>query len=172
MTNNIILIGFMGVGKGTIARKITQISDYYAIDTDDLIQSFTNRKIKNIFDTEGEKYFRQLEQKTANWIQDSISHTIISVGGGFYKVNNLKKLGVVVYLKSDFNSIYNRILSSPNAKNKLKKRPLFQDLKNAKILYDKRIKTYQTIADITIDVRNKNDKTIAKEILKLSLKRF
>ena len=42
--NNIILIGFMGVGKGTIARALIKESSMFAIDTDDLIESMENTK--------------------------------------------------------------------------------------------------------------------------------
>ena len=55
--SNIILIGFMGVGKGTVARALSRESKYFAIDTDDLIESLENRKIKEIFESEGESYF-------------------------------------------------------------------------------------------------------------------
>ena len=97
--NNIILIGFMGVGKGTVARALVKKSNMFAIDTDDLIESMENRKIKKIFEMEGEPYFRALEKKTALWLQKSVNNTIISTGGGFYKQENINKIGKVVYLK-------------------------------------------------------------------------
>jgi len=168
MKNNIILIGFMGVGKGTLARALAKKSSKFAIDTDDLIESLENRKIKKIFALEGEKYFRALEQKTANWIEDSVNNTIISVGGGFFKVDNLKKLGKVIYLESSFDGILNRILSSENAEKKLKKRPLFQVPADAKKLYNERITIYKNIADITINVENKKTESIVKNIMKLA----
>lgn len=52
----------MGVGKGTIARALVKQSDYFAIDTDDIIESLENTKIKKIFETKGEPYFRDLEK--------------------------------------------------------------------------------------------------------------
>ena len=66
---NIILIGFMGVGKGTVARAIVRNSDYFAVDTDDLIESLENKKIKKIFEENGEAYFRALEKKCALWCE-------------------------------------------------------------------------------------------------------
>ncbi|RLA76963.1 MAG: shikimate kinase, partial [Epsilonproteobacteria bacterium] len=51
---NVILIGFMGVGKGSVAREVVKNSNYIAIDTDDLIESMENRRIKNIFADNGE----------------------------------------------------------------------------------------------------------------------
>ena len=54
----------MGVGKGTVARAIVEESGMYAIDTDDLIESMENRKIKRYLKKkEGEPYFRELEKK-------------------------------------------------------------------------------------------------------------
>uniref|UniRef100_UPI0036F1B98E shikimate kinase n=1 Tax=Aliarcobacter cryaerophilus TaxID=28198 RepID=UPI0036F1B98E len=229
--NNIILIGFMGVGKGTVARAMVKevglkshfrmgekeeagmvglkshfredgkeevcgngtLVPYknkagtevpvpneenkevgmvginslfqYVIDTDDLIESMENRAIKKIFADEGEAYFRNLEKKTALWLEESVENTIISTGGGFYRQENLKNIGIVIYLKSSFDGILKRIKKAPNAKNKLKKRPLLQNKKEAMKLYDTRVKEYERVADIIVDVENRDLKLIVKEIL-------
>ncbi len=165
MSKNLILIGFMGVGKGTIARALSKKSGIFAIDTDDLIESLENRKIKNIFKEEGEEYFRELEKKTAKWLEKNVTDTIISTGGGFFKVKNLHKIGKVVYLKSSFEAILKRIKKHPNAKKKLKKRPLLKDLKKAKKLFDTRSVQYEKCADIIIDVEDKDIDKIVKEIM-------
>ena len=149
---NIILIGFMGVGKGTIARGLVQSSDMFAIDTDDLIESMQNQKIKKIFEEHGEPYFRNLEKKTALWLENSIDNTIISTGGGFYKQENINKIGKVIYLKSSFQGILDRINAAPNAARKLKKRPLLQNLDEATALFDSRVPDYERVADIVVDV--------------------
>ncbi|MFW2551902.1 shikimate kinase [Aliarcobacter butzleri] len=162
---NIILIGFMGVGKGTVARALVKKTDMFAIDTDDLIESMENRKIKKIFEDEGEPYFRNLEKKTALWLERNVSNTIISTGGGFYKQENLNKIGKVVYLKSSFQGILDRINEAPNAQNKLKKRPLLQNIEEAIKLYDSRVKEYEKVAKIVVDVEKKDIKDIIKEIL-------
>lgn len=164
--NNIIFIGFMGVGKGTLARAMSQKTSLFAVDTDDLIESLENRSIKKIFEDKGEEYFRAKEQECAYWLQKCVKNTIISTGGGFYKVDNLKKIGDVIYLKSSFEGILKRLKSAPNAKTKLTKRPLLQDQEKAKELYKKRVKEYEDIADFTIDVEEKSTKKIIKEILK------
>ena len=229
--NNIILIGFMGVGKGTVARAMVKevglkshfrmgekeeaemvglnshfredgkeevcgngtlvpyknkagtevpvpneenkeagmvgINSHfqYVIDTDDLIESMENRAIKKIFAVDGEAYFRNLEKKTALWLEKSVDNTIISTGGGFYRQENLKNIGTVIYLKSSFDGILKRIKKAPNAKNKLKKRPLLQNKKEAMKLYDTRVKEYERVADIIVDVENRDLKLIVKEIL-------
>lgn len=163
---NIVLIGFMGVGKGSVAREIVKVSKMVALDTDDIIESMENRRIKKIFEEEGEPYFRAVERKVARWLKKNVDNTLISTGGGFYKVPNLKKVGTVVLLNAPFDVIYQRILEHPNAEKKLKKRPLFQDIEKARALYEERLPLYLKVADIVIDVDNKEIPKIAKEILK------
>ncbi|WP_418185032.1 shikimate kinase [Aliarcobacter vitoriensis] len=163
--NNIILIGFMGVGKGTVARALVKESNMYSIDTDDLIESMENRRIKKIFSQDGEPYFRNLEKKTALWLESSVQNTIISTGGGFYKQKNLQNIGLVIYLKSSFEGILKRIKKAPNAKNKLKKRPLLKNKKEALKLYNTRSSEYEKVANIVIDVENRDLQIIVKEIL-------
>lgn len=162
---NVILIGFMGVGKGTIARALVKQSDYFAIDTDDIIESLENTKIKKIFETKGEPYFRSLEKKCASWCQDCVQNTIISTGGGFHKQENLKKIGKVVYLRSSFEGIIQRLKDAPNAKKKFKKRPLLNDLDEAKKIYEQRVADYESVADIIIDVENKTVEQVVPQIL-------
>lgn len=163
---NIILIGFMGVGKGSVAREVVKQSKYMTIDTDDLIESMENRKIKRVFEEEGEAYFRKLEKNVARWLEFSVQNTLISTGGGFYKQKNLKNIGIIVLLDSPFDAIIKRIKEHPNAVKKLRKRPLLSDLKKAKELYDARRPEYLKLADIVIDVTDKSAESCSKELLK------
>ena len=157
----------MGVGKGTVARALSKQSNAYAIDTDDMIESLENRRIKDIFEQDGEAYFRALEKKTAKWLEKNVTSSIISVGGGFYKVKNLKKIGKVILLDASFDYIYAQILAHPNAERKLAKRPLFQNTKKAKLLYDERIPLYKELSDTIIMIEGKTPQEIATEILNL-----
>ncbi len=163
---NIVLIGFMGVGKGSVAREVVKNSKYMAIDTDDLIESMENRKIKSIFEEEGEAYFRVLEKNISKWLESSVKNTLVSTGGGFYKQTNLKKIGIIVLLDSPFDAIIKRIKEHPNAVKKLKKRPLLADLKQAKKLYNERRPEYLKLADIVINVTDKSAFECSKELLK------
>ena len=166
MKKNIIVIGFMGVGKGTTARAFAKKYGVYNIDTDDLIESKENKEVKKIFEKRGEAYFRMCEQQTADWIEQSVSGTLVSCGGGFYKVNNLKKLGTVVLLDASFEWIHNRLKTAKNSQRKLEKRPLFSDEKRAKALYKEREKAYRKVADVIIDVENLTLEAQLKEIAK------
>ena len=166
MKKNIILIGFMGIGKGTTARAFTKKYGTYIIDTDDLIESKENKEVKKIFKKKGEAHFREQEQKTADWIEKCITGTFISCGGGFYKVNNLKKLGTVVLLDASFKWIHDRLKSAKNSEAKLAKRPLFSQEKEAKKLYNEREKAYKSVADVIVSVEDKSIDDVISEIAK------
>ena len=159
----------MGIGKGTTARAFTKKYGTYIIDTDDLIESKESREVKKIFEKKGEAYFREQEQETANWIEKCIQGTFISCGGGFYKVNNLKKLGTVVLLDASFEWIHNRLKTAKNAESKLAKRPLFAQEKEAKKLYKEREKAYRSVADVIVNVENKSIDEVISEIAKKCL---
>ena len=161
---NILLIGFMGVGKGTTARAYARRYGVYNIDTDDLIESKENRRVSGIFKKKGEAYFRQLEQETADWIECCVRGTLISCGGGFYQVKNLKKLGTVVLLDASYDWIYQRLSTAKSAEKKLAKRPLFSEPNKARKLYAKREKAYKKVADLVVDVEGKSMKEILQEI--------
>lgn len=155
----------MGVGKGTVARALVKATTYFAIDTDDLIESIENRKVKKIFAEDGENYFRSLEKRCALWLEANVDNTIISTGGGFFKQENIHNIGKIIYLESSFEGILNRINSSANAKAKLRKRPLLSNLEEAKKLYNERIKDYKNVADHIVNVENRDMEDIIKDIL-------
>jgi len=156
----------MGIGKGTTARAFTKKYGTYIIDTDDLIESKEKKEVKKIFAKKGETYFREQEQETANWIEKCVQGTFISCGGGFYKVNNLKKLGTVVLLDASFEWIHNRLKSAKNSEAKLAKRPLFSQEKEARKLYNEREKAYKNVADVIVNVEDKSIDEVIDEIAK------
>jgi len=164
MKKNIVLIGFMGVGKGTVARAYAKRYGTFNIDTDDLIESALNREVKEIFARRGEAYFRKLEQRTAKWLRKSVRGTLISCGGGFYKVKRLNEIGTVVLLDASFEWIHTRLKTAKNAESKLAKRPLFATIDKAQALYKERKAGYQEVADIIISVEGKSMDDICKEI--------
>jgi len=166
MANNIILIGFMGVGKGRVARALVEETGMFAIDTDDLIESLVNMKIRKIFEMHGERYFRELEQRTADWLRRNVRNSIVSTGGGFYKVKKLGKKDKVVYLHSSLENIVASMEAHPKAKKKIKKRPLLQNMEKAQSLYEERLPLYRKVADIEINVEQLEAKDAADKIVK------
>lgn len=167
MADNIILIGFMGVGKGRTARALAELTGRFAVDTDDLIESMANMKIRNIFSEQGEPRFRQLEQRAADWLEYHVDGTVVSTGGGFCTIKNLNRLGCVIYLHSSVKDIFHSVINHPNAKKKMKKRPLLQDTEQARKLFKERLPQYRRAADFEIAVQGKEIQEIAEEIIGL-----
>jgi shikimate kinase len=165
MADNIILIGFMGVGKGRTARALAEQTGRCAVDTDDLIESMLNKKIRAIFADQGEAAFRLLEQKIADWLEYHVTGTVVSTGGGFFKVENINRMGTVVYLHSTVEDIYESICQHPNAKKKIKKRPLLNNLEEAEKLFKERLPQYRKVADREVTVTGKTNPEIADEIV-------
>lgn len=167
VSDNIILIGFMGVGKGRTAREFASLTGRFAVDTDDLIESLTKTKIRRIFAQQGESAFRSIEQQAANWLEHHVSNTIVSTGGGFFMVDNIRRLGQVIYLHSSIEGIISAIQDHPKAEKKIRKRPLLQDLTAAKALYNSRLPLYRRVAMHEIDVEGKESARVATEISKI-----
>lgn len=170
MTGNIVLIGFMGVGKGRTARLLASKTGMFAVDCDDLIESFSNSRVKKIFSKMGEPRFRELERDVAVWLETRVQSTIISTGGGFFNVPNLQQIGTVVYLHSGFDEILDAMHAHPNAKKKIKKRPLLKDLDAARALHKKRLPVYRAAASIEVEVSGRTvDEVVSDIILKAGL---
>lgn len=167
MPNNIVLIGFMGVGKGRTAREIARQTGRFTIDTDDMIESATNLKIKKIFEQQGEPAFRKMENQLSLWLENSVCNTVVSTGGGFFMVKNIKKLGTVIHLHASLDGILEAIMSHPKAAKKIRKRPLLQDLESAKILYNKRLPLYREVATHSIDIEGRDIAEVASAIVNL-----
>lgn len=162
---NIILIGFMGCGKSTIGVKLSYRLRQPMLDTDKQIEKEEGRTISEIFETDGEEYFRNLETECIKKLISTVHNQIISVGGGLpmREVNHalLKELGMVVYLRARAETIYERVKHD-------KTRPLLQcDDPKEKIrtLMEKRAAVYESASDVIVDVDNKDFDTILDEIV-------
>ena len=77
-----VLIGFMGSGKTSVGRKLSYRMRRTVEDTDKLIERQQGRSIGEIFATDGEAYFRQLETGLLKELGDKSQGKIYSVGGG------------------------------------------------------------------------------------------
>lgn len=111
MSKNIVLIGFMGSGKSAVSRLLAKKLNRKTVSTDELIIQREKLSIAEIFEKKGEGYFRELERKLiAEIVQQQ--NLIIDCGGGIVlqqgNVDDLKKSGIVVYLKASVDDIYER----------------------------------------------------------------
>lgn len=146
---NIVLIGFMGSGKSTIAKLLaTELAIPY-IDSDIYIANNAKSNIADIFALKGEKHFRDLESLFIETFSTKTNH-IIATGGGMPIFHDVKKLGLCFYLQSDFDTIAKRIEEDNKHKGHII-RPLFQDKEKALKLYHERTNLYKQSSDYTIN---------------------
>ena len=163
---NIILVGFMGVGKSAVANFLKENRNMTVIDTDYLIEEKEGCSIQKIFKKKGEPYFRSLETRLLEELNtQSLSNTVISCGGGMVldpaNVTLMEKLGGVVVLTATPETIYQRV---KNCKN----RPLLDnnmDVKYIGNLLDKRKEFYEKASMIQIKTDNKTIEEVCQELL-------
>lgn len=159
---NIVLIGFMGSGKSTIAKNLAQKLGMKVADMDNLTVEASGRKnIKQIFEKDGETAFRELEIKIAKKIAKK-DNQIIATGGGAIMnkiiLDYLKMSGKVIYLKTSIESIFTRIRVNGD-------RPLFQNFHEIKRLFKLREPLYKAYSDIIVVTDKKNLDQVVEEVL-------
>ncbi|SFI78833.1 shikimate kinase [Thermoflavimicrobium dichotomicum] len=89
---NIVLIGFMGVGKTTIGRLVAKKLYRDFIDIDEEIEKTYNMPVTQIFKELGEKKFRQMEREIITKICSNTRLKIIALGGGAYLQEEVRKV--------------------------------------------------------------------------------
>ncbi|MBE5827695.1 MAG: shikimate dehydrogenase [Butyrivibrio sp.] len=163
---NIILEGFMGSGKTTVSRLLSERLDLDLMDTDEAIETTEGRSISSIFEEEGEEAFRKMETDLVETIvKDHWRDMVISLGGGLpLREENrrlLKNAGKVIYLKASPETVYERVKGDTS-------RPLLQckdPLLRIKELQAERNDLYDAAADMVIDTDGKSPEEITEEIL-------
>jgi shikimate kinase len=108
---NIVLVGFMGTGKTTVATKLAHKLQMRYVSTDDLIEKREKRTINEIFTGSGEEYFRDVESSVAQEVS-LMENAVIDTGGGIVlreeNMANFKKGGIVVCLTADEETVMER----------------------------------------------------------------
>ena len=154
-----VLLGFMGAGKSTIARNLAP--DF--VDMDTLIEERLGMPIARFFAEKGEVAFRQIEEEV---LADLLkTDQVISTGGGIViSPRNralLKQNPDNIYLKADFETLYQRISADKD-----NQRPLF--LNNSKedlaAIFDERQAWYEEVASKVIDVSKLSPEEIIEEL--------
>ena len=79
---NFFIVGMPASGKSRLGKYISSITNLIFIDLDIEIEYKLNKKVKDIFETKGEKFFRKIETKTLKEIIKSKSNFILATGGG------------------------------------------------------------------------------------------
>lgn len=162
---NIFLIGFMGAGKSTIARAIKQKLGYPVVEMDERIVKEQGMPISKIFETYGELYFRELETKLIQSLNQQ-EPTIVSCGGGVAMRQEKCRLHAgwgkrCISYGNTADPIYERVKNSTD-------RPLLNGHMNVAYiseLMEVRRPKYEAAADILVATDGKTKEEIAEEII-------
>ena len=154
-----VLLGFMGAGKSTIARGL----DPDFVDMDALLEDRLGMPIARFFEEKGEAAFRQIEEEV---LADLLkTDQVVSTGGGVVVSSRNRDLlnqnPDNIYLKADFETLYQRISADKD-----NQRPLF--LNNSKedlaAIFNERQAWYEEVASKVIDVSKLSPEEIIEEL--------
>lgn len=159
--SNIIMIGMPSSGKTTVGSLLSDKTGKSFLDTDHLLQSITGLSPKDYVSNYGLDKFLGMQEKVI--LDLAVENSIIATGGGVIynkeAMEHLKNNGIVVYLKTDFEVLENRVA---------KDRKLAR--KDGKSFYDtylERVPLYENYSDIVIECKEKLSSEISEEILNI-----
>ncbi|WP_372938168.1 shikimate kinase [Seonamhaeicola sp.] len=169
----IVLIGYMGSGKSSIGRRLSKKTDYDLVDLDDFIEEKENASVKEIFETNGEIYFRKKEEEYLQKLLKNDKNIILSLGGGTPCFgNNMQhivnaKNATSIYLKASIKKLADKLIL------KKAKRPLIAHIETkeeleefiGKHLFER--SPYYSKAEYQILTDNKTKDEIVEEIITL-----
>lgn len=161
---NLMLIGFMGTGKSTVAGKLKQVLQVEQIEMDALIAEEAGMSIPEIFEKFGESHFRDLETEMLRKFKEK-KPVIVSCGGGAVlrdeNIEVMRGQGKIILLTATPQTVYERVKDNHD-------RPVLNGNMNVEYiseLMEKRRVRYETAADIVIATDGKTVDEICNEIL-------
>ena len=163
---NVFLIGFMGCGKSTMARLLTEKTNAELMEMDETIEAEAGITINEIFEKYGETHFRDLESQLISRITKKGGMVVSCGGGAILRAENvacMRENGRIVYLSATPETIYERVRYSTN-------RPLLNGNMNVEYiasLMEKRLPRYVDAADVTISVDGKDRQEVLEELMRI-----
>lgn len=164
--SNIILIGFMGAGKTSTGRELAKTLGFEFFDTDQWIEARNKKSVPEIFQEQGEPFFRAEEREAVKCIADR-EKMVISVGGGLWLDEEnrrvLARMGWCVWLKVTAQIAWQRVGTH------LSNRPLLGKSKDPFAELQKTLAQRDPVyalANAVFDTDEKDPKQVAQEILR------
>lgn len=165
---NIALIGYRGSGKTSTGREVARALGMGFVDTDVEIVTRAGRTIKEIFESAGEREFREMEasvvEEVARW-----EGVVIACGGGVVlraeNVAALKATCRIVLLEADAGTLWQRISADVATKQSRPNLTAAGGVEEIAALLKVREPLYRAAADVVVDVRGKTAEEVARGIM-------
>lgn len=163
----IVLIGMMGVGKSSAGRRVAEATGLAFVDLDRRIERSTGRTIREIFESDGEQEFRDLEEAALQEVLGDPEPMLIAAGGGIVVRTANRRLlaGVdeVVWLRADPVVLARRVRSGRDH------RPLVDGdpVERLSRLATERDESYRQVATATVDVGDRSLEDVVASVLEV-----
>ncbi len=163
---HIFLVGFMGCGKSTVAKLLSESYNVRHIDTDAEIVNEQKMSIADIFERYGEEHFRKLETNLLLRLKEE-APAVIACGGGMAvrdaNIDIMKSCGTVIMLTATPETIYKRVRHQTD-------RPILNGHMNVEYisdLMDKRTPYYNRASDVKVTTDNTSPEEIVQKIVEI-----
>ena len=149
LKKTVVLVGMMGAGKTAVGTQLARILSVPFIDSDDEIERAADRSIAEIFERDGEPFFRLKESQVIARLLDGPPCILSTGGGAFLSESNRRVIGqkgVSVWLRADLDLLWQRVRHKSS-------RPLLRTAnprETLRGLYEARGPVYAQ-ADLTVD---------------------
>jgi shikimate kinase len=155
----VVLVGFMGAGKTTVGQIMAERLGLPFVDSDVLIEQRQGRAIRDIFRTEGEPYFRELEHQTVAGLVRG-PEAVVALGGGAVedpRTQALLRQARVVYLRVSYDEALARVKSDEFRP--MLHRPGLDEV------YLRRVPLYEDLSVLTVDTEGRPPHAVALDAL-------
>ena len=165
---NIFLIGYRCTGKTTVGRAVATRLGMRFVDADDYLVGKAGKTIKQMFAEDGEKAFRDLEEKCLAELAEHDNQVVAAGGGAVLRqsnVNCMKKAGRVVLLEADAGTIYARITGDPKTdaqRPSLTNKPQYDEIVH---LLEYRKPFYHAAAELVLDSSKLSPEELVERIV-------
>ena len=148
LKKTVVLVGMMGAGKTAVGKALAARLKVPFLDSDAEIEAAANMTIAEIFERDGEAFFRDRETEVLDRLLEDACGILSTGGGAFLSERNrrlISQKGVAIWLNADLTLLWNRV-KHKNTRPLLRTSNPRQTLSN---LYDKRVPIY-ALSDLSV----------------------